>query len=84
MLVTTPALYRRKVEPMRDELPFLQHVLVTGAEDPPPGTVESAFVDAAIERVCKAEVPVPYARHLEEAALPQPTDVTVVARRAVS
>ena len=47
VLVTTPTLYRRKVEPMRDELPFLQHVLVTGAEDPPPGTVLLGDVLAA-------------------------------------
>ena len=28
-------------------------------------------LDAPITRICSAEVPVPYARHLEEAALPQ-------------
>jgi pyruvate/2-oxoglutarate/acetoin dehydrogenase E1 component len=35
--------------------------------------VESAFyeLDAPIERVCSAEVPVPYAKHLEDAAIPQ-------------
>jgi pyruvate dehydrogenase E1 component beta subunit len=35
--------------------------------------VENAFydLDAPIARVCSAEVPIPYARHLEEAALPQ-------------
>ena len=34
---------------------------------------ESAFydLDAPVARVCSAEVPIPYARHLEEAALPQ-------------
>jgi pyruvate/2-oxoglutarate/acetoin dehydrogenase E1 component len=37
------------------------------------GIVEHAFyeLDAAPVRVCSAEVPVPYARHMEEAALPQ-------------
>lgn len=35
--------------------------------------VESAFfdLDAPIARVCSAEVPMPYAKHLEQAALPQ-------------
>lgn len=35
--------------------------------------MEGAFydLDAPVERICSAEVPVPYARHLEEAALPQ-------------
>jgi pyruvate/2-oxoglutarate/acetoin dehydrogenase E1 component len=35
--------------------------------------MENSFydLDAAVERVCSAEVPMPYARHLEEAALPQ-------------
>jgi pyruvate dehydrogenase E1 component beta subunit len=29
-------------------------------------------LDAPVARVCSEEVPVPYAKHLEEAALPQP------------
>jgi len=41
VLVTTPRLYRRKVEPVRDRLPALEHVLLV-AEDgegpSPPGT----------------------------------------------
>jgi pyruvate dehydrogenase E1 component beta subunit len=32
-------------------------------------------LDAPVLRVCSAEVPVPYARHLEEAALPQPAAI---------
>jgi pyruvate dehydrogenase E1 component beta subunit len=34
---------------------------------------EQAFADllAPVARVCSEEVPIPYARHLEEAALPQ-------------
>lgn len=46
---------------------------------------EHAFyeLDAPIERVCTAEVPIPYAKHLEAAALPQPADVIAAARRAV-
>jgi len=46
---------------------------------------EQAFydLDAPIERVCSAEVPVPYAKHLEDAALPQPAGVVAAALRAV-
>jgi pyruvate dehydrogenase E1 component beta subunit len=38
------------------------------------GIIEGAFydLDAPIGRVCTAEVPLPYAGHLEDAALPQP------------
>lgn len=45
---------------------------------------EQAFydLDAPVERVCGAEVPAPYARHLEEAALPRQADVVAAARRA--
>jgi acetyl-CoA synthetase len=35
VLVTTAALYRRKVEPVRPALPGLQHVLLAGDEAPP-------------------------------------------------
>jgi pyruvate dehydrogenase E1 component beta subunit len=36
--------------------------------------MEGAFfeLDAPVARVCTAEVPLPYAGHLEDAALPQP------------
>lgn len=39
--------------------------------------MEGAFyeLDAPVARVCTAEVPIPYAKHLEEAALPQPERV---------
>jgi len=40
-------------------------------------------LDAPIERVCAVEVPVPYPRHLEEAALPGVGDVVAAVRRAV-
>jgi len=35
--------------------------------------MEGAFydLDAPVARVCSAEVPIPYAKHLEDAALPQ-------------
>ena len=38
--------------------------------------MEGAFyeLDAPVARVCSAEVPMPYAKHLEDAALPQVGD----------
>jgi pyruvate dehydrogenase E1 component beta subunit len=46
---------------------------------------EQAFydLDAPPARVCSAEVPMPYAKHLEDAALPQPATIVAAARRAV-
>jgi pyruvate dehydrogenase E1 component beta subunit len=46
---------------------------------------EHAFyeLDAPVARVCSAEVPMPYARHLEEAALPSVERVVAAARTAV-
>ena len=46
---------------------------------------EGAFydLDAPVARVCTAEVPIPYPRHLEEAALPQPASIAEAARRLV-
>jgi pyruvate dehydrogenase E1 component beta subunit len=40
-------------------------------------------LDAPVARVCSAEVPMPYARHLELAALPTAERVTAAAREAV-
>ncbi len=50
----------------------------------PRGWSEDAFyeLDAPIRRVCSREVPVPYAAHMEEAALPQ-VDGIVDAVRAI-
>lgn len=47
---------------------------------------EQAFydLDAPVERVCGAEVPVPYARQLEEAAVPQPAGIAAAVHRAVT
>jgi pyruvate dehydrogenase E1 component beta subunit len=47
--------------------------------------VEQAFydLDAPVARVCSAEVPMPYAAHLERAALPQAEAVVVAARGLV-
>ncbi|WP_353810227.1 alpha-ketoacid dehydrogenase subunit beta [Agromyces sp. SYSU T00194] len=46
---------------------------------------EQAFyeLDAPVARVCSAEVPVPYPRHLEQAALPSVARVVAAAREAV-
>jgi pyruvate dehydrogenase E1 component beta subunit len=43
---------------------------------------EEAFydLDAPVARVCSAEVPMPYARHLEEAVLPQAAGIAAAAR----
>ncbi|MCP2251172.1 alpha-ketoacid dehydrogenase subunit beta [Lentzea aerocolonigenes] len=40
-------------------------------------------LDAPVRRVCSAEVPIPYAKHLEEAALPQPASIAAAAREVV-
>jgi pyruvate dehydrogenase E1 component beta subunit len=47
--------------------------------------VEGAFyeLDAPVARVCSAEVPIPYAKHLEEAALPQTAAIVESVRRMV-
>ncbi|MEU1430131.1 alpha-ketoacid dehydrogenase subunit beta [Nocardia sp. NPDC005746] len=42
------------------------------------------LLDAPIARVCTAEVPIPYARQLEEAALPRPDIVAEAVRKAVN
>jgi pyruvate dehydrogenase E1 component subunit beta len=46
---------------------------------------EKAFfdLDAPLRRVCGREVPMPYAAHLEDAALPQPADIVAAARDLV-
>ncbi len=46
---------------------------------------EHAFyeLDAPIERVCTLEVPIPYAKHLEDAALPQVDRIVEAAKRSV-
>jgi pyruvate dehydrogenase E1 component beta subunit len=37
-------------------------------------------LDGPVQRVCSAEVPMPYAKHLEDAALPQPATIAATAR----
>ena len=47
--------------------------------------MESAFydLDAPVARVCSAEVPVPYPKHLEDAATPQAPAIVAAAERLV-
>jgi pyruvate dehydrogenase E1 component beta subunit len=46
---------------------------------------ESAFydLDAPVSRVCSSEVPMPYPKHLEDAALPQPAAIVEAVRALV-
>jgi pyruvate dehydrogenase E1 component beta subunit len=48
--------------------------------------MEQAFyeLDAPVARVCSAEVPMPYARHMEQAALPQVSTIVNVVRELCS
>ena len=48
--------------------------------------MEGAFyeLDAPVARVCGAEVPFPYAQHLEQAAIPQPEQIAQAARELMS
>ncbi len=47
--------------------------------------MENAFyeLDAPVARVCSAEVPIPYAKHLEDAAIPQVPGIVAIARRVM-
>jgi len=47
--------------------------------------VEQAFyeLDAPPGRICGAEVPIPYAKHLEDAAIPQIDGIVAAARDLV-
>jgi pyruvate/2-oxoglutarate/acetoin dehydrogenase E1 component len=47
--------------------------------------VEGAFydLDAPMARVCSAEAPIPYPKHLEDAAVPQPPTIVAAAREVV-
>ncbi len=48
--------------------------------------MENAFyeLDAPVARVCSAEVPMPYPKHLEDAAIPQAPTIAAAARRLVA
>jgi pyruvate/2-oxoglutarate/acetoin dehydrogenase E1 component len=47
---------------------------------------EQAFyeLDAPVKRICSAEVPMPYAAHLEQAALPQTATIVDTARQMIA
>jgi pyruvate/2-oxoglutarate/acetoin dehydrogenase E1 component len=47
---------------------------------------ESVFyeLDAPVARVCGVEVPIPYAKHLEQAAVPQPAGIVEAVQRLVA
>jgi pyruvate dehydrogenase E1 component beta subunit len=47
--------------------------------------MEGAFyeLDAPVARVCSAEVPIPYAMHLEDAAIPQSDTIVAAVRKVV-
>jgi len=55
VLVTTAALYRRKVAALRESLPDLEHVLIVGDGAPPPGTLSLAalMADASADGRCE-------------------------------
>ena len=48
--------------------------------------MENAFydLDAPVARVCSVEVPMPYPKHLEDAAIPQVPGIVAAARRVVT
>lgn len=48
--------------------------------------MEQAFydLDLPVERLCSVEVPMPYAKHMEEAALPQVDSIVATVRRMMS
>ena len=50
------------------------------------GVMEGAFydLDAPVARVCTAEVPLPYAGHLEDAALPQPPRIVAAIKELLA
>jgi pyruvate dehydrogenase E1 component beta subunit len=47
--------------------------------------IERCFyqLDAPIARVCSEEVPIPYAKHLEDASVPQPARITAAAKEVM-
>jgi pyruvate/2-oxoglutarate/acetoin dehydrogenase E1 component len=47
---------------------------------------EQAFydLDAPLMRICSAEVPIPYAKHMEEAALPQAATIVAAVKEALA
>ena len=54
-----------------------------GGDQRAPGREPFYELDAPIARVCSAEVPIPYPKHLEDAALPQPPAIVAAARQTL-
>ena len=54
VLVTTAALYRKKIAPWRDDLPSLRHVLLVDEDAPPEGCLDlpTAMAEADPQRRC--------------------------------
>ena len=48
--------------------------------------MEGAFyeLDAPVARICSAEVPMPYPKHLEQAALPQAETIVLTVQQLVA
>jgi pyruvate/2-oxoglutarate/acetoin dehydrogenase E1 component len=48
--------------------------------------MENAFyeLDAPVTRICTAEVPIPYPKHLEDAAIPQINSIIEAVKKVVS
>ncbi len=42
------------------------------------------YLDAPVQRICTAEVPIPYAQHLEQASLPQVTQIVTAAQQMMA
>ncbi|HEY5716622.1 MAG TPA: transketolase C-terminal domain-containing protein, partial [Psychromonas sp.] len=42
------------------------------------------YLDAPVQRICGAEVPIPYAYHLEQASLPQVAQIVTVAKQMMA
>jgi pyruvate/2-oxoglutarate/acetoin dehydrogenase E1 component len=40
-------------------------------------------LDRPVDRLCAAEVPMPYSKHMEEAAVPQPETIAAAVRKLV-
>jgi pyruvate dehydrogenase E1 component beta subunit len=40
-------------------------------------------LDRPVERLCASEVPMPYSKHMEEAAVPQPDTIAAAVRKLV-
>ena len=55
VLVTTPMLYQRKVAPIRDQLPSLDHVILVGDDEAVPGTLR--FQDLVERASPQFEIP---------------------------